>query len=226
MKMLGLMRVKNEDRWLEACLRSQWFCDRIIVLDDNSTDLTAAICAEFKVEYHRKSYDAGYEEGPDREWLAREAIKHNPEWICSMDGDEVLIEDTWDKIQSTLNNPSVPAIDVLNLHLWNNSWTVRVDGNWSEQHRQRFWRFKQGPLTYAPDHCSIPNEITERPFVRLGAKMLHYGNVSAVDRRRRYDRYLACGHDWPILIQGDLGGPAASDMRLVPLKEALECEKL
>jgi glycosyltransferase involved in cell wall biosynthesis len=226
MKMLGLMRVRNEARWLEACLRAQWFCDHIIVLDDNSTDETAAICEEFgsSVTLISKYYDHGYEEGPDRENLAALARNYRPEWICSMDGDEVLLEDTWDKIQPALNDLSVPAIDVLNLHLWNNKYTVRVDGNWKEQHRQRFWRFKQGPLTYTKDHCSIPNEITERPFARLGVKMLHYGNIFAADRRRRYDRYLSCGYDWPNLIQGDPGGPPTGDMELISLEEA--CAKL
>src|SRR5580692_11965682 len=92
MRILGLMRVRNEARWLEACLRAQHFCDHIVILDDNSTDETAAICDEFGSSVFRidKEYDAGYEEGPDRECLAEFAIDFEPEWICSMDGDEVL----------------------------------------------------------------------------------------------------------------------------------------
>src|SRR5271166_1595620 len=178
MKMLGLMRVRNEARWLESCLRAQWFCDHIVILDDNSTDETAAICDEFKNSVTRvqKIADCGYDEGPDREYLAILAQSYNPEWICSMDGDEVLLEDTWDRIKDAIHNPEVRVIEVLNLHLWDNPHTVRVDGAWKDQYRQRFWRFKPGPLTYGKDHCSLPNEITERPFTRLGVKMLHYGN--------------------------------------------------
>jgi glycosyltransferase involved in cell wall biosynthesis len=220
MKMLGLMRVKNEARWLEACLRAQWFCDHIIILDDNSTDETDAVCREFDgfVTLIHKSYDAGYDEGPDREFLAAEAAKYSPEWICSMDGDEVLLEDTWERIQPALEDPAVPAIDVLNLHLWNDKYTVRVDGDWRNQYRQRFWRFPPGKLTYEKDHCSIPNELIQRPFARLGVRMLHYGNIYSADRRRRYDRYVECGHDWPNLIQGDAGGPPVGDMELVPIE--------
>jgi hypothetical protein len=224
MKMLGLMRVKNVDRWLEASLRSQWFCDHVIVLDDNSTDLTAAVCTEFDGFVTRipKSYQKEHDEGPDREFLVREAIKYNPEWICSLSGDEVLLEDTWNMIQPALNDPSVPVIDVLQLHLWNNPWTIRVDNGWDAQYRQSFWRFKSGPLTYAPEHGSIPDQITERPFARLGAQALHYGNMDPADRRRRYDMYMTHGHDWPYLIQGDLGGPPAGDMKLIPYKNPYE----
>ena len=215
MKILGLMRVRNEARWLEACLRAQHFCDHIIILDDNSTDETAAICREFDGMVTRiaKPYDAGWEEGRDREELARLAAQHNPEWICSMDGDEVLLEDTWDRIGPVLNDPNVHVIDVLNLHLWNNDFTVRVDGAWRYQYRQRLWKFKRGPLNYAVDHCSIPNEVTERPFTNVGVKMLHYGNLHKADRLRRYNRYLATGHDWPTLIQEE-------GVELMPLEEA------
>lgn len=87
MRLLGLMRVRNEGRWLERCLKAQEFCERIIVLDDNSTDDTAAICRRFpQVDYRRKPVEQGYAEGPDREWLAREARAYSPDWICSMDG--------------------------------------------------------------------------------------------------------------------------------------------
>jgi glycosyltransferase involved in cell wall biosynthesis len=215
-KVLGLMRVRNEARWLEASLRAQHFCDHIVLLDDNSTDETKAICDEFdgSVSYLKKLHDHGYEEGPDREYLAWYAGKfHYPDWICSMDGDEVLLEDTWDRVMPQLDNPDVHVIDVLNLHLWDNDFTVRVDGAWRYQYRQRFWRFKQGPLTYTKDHCSIPNEITERPFTNVGVRMLHYGNLHAADRKRRYERYLKDGYDWPTLIQTE-------GVETMPLEEA------
>lgn len=223
MRMLGLMRVKNEGRWLEASLRSQSFCDHILVLDDNSTDETADICAQFKdfVTWIPKAHETFHDEQTDRQFLAQEASRYNPEWICGLAGDEVLLEDTWDRIWPLLTDSSVNVIEVLNLHLWNNPWTVRVDGNWREQYRQSFWRFKRGLLTYQPDHCSLPDQITERPFTRAGVRMWHYASVSRQDRRRHYDLYVSHGIDCPWLIQGDEGGPPSGDMQLVPLEEAL-----
>lgn len=224
MRILSLMRVKNEARWLEASLRSQWFCDHVLVLDDNSTDETAAVCREFGNFVTRipKSYQKEHDEKADREFLAKEAAKYNPDWICNIAGDEVLFNDTWERIHPKLSNPSVFVIEVLNLHLWDNSWTVRVDGDWRKQYRQTFWRFRQGLLTYAPDHCSIPDQITERPFTRVGARMLHYASISVKDRRRHYDLYLSHGIDCPQLIQGDAGGPPAGDMQLVSLDKAID----
>lgn len=223
MKMLGLMRVKNEARWLEASLRSQWFCDHIIILDDNSTDETEAVCAEFDGSVTRipKPYEKFHDEGADREFLAAEAAKYNPEWICSLSGDEVLFEDTWDLILPFLDIPTTYVIDVLNLHLWNDKYTVRTDGNWKDQYRQSFWRFKPGKLTYQPDHCSLPDQITERPFTRCGARALHYGNLDPVNRMRRYKLYQTHGYEWPYLIQGDAGGPPAGDLELKALEDVL-----
>jgi O-antigen biosynthesis protein len=220
MRMLGLMRVKNEGRWLRDSLMSQYMCDRVIVLDDNSTDNTPEICKYFhRVDYYRKTYDAGYEEGPDREWLAEQARKYNPDWICSLDGDEVLLDDTKKKLQNHLDNPAIQAIDVLSIHLWNDEQTVRVDGHFTNSWRQRFWRFPQGKISYAKDHCSLPNGIIG-PFARLGIKLRHYGNLTAADRLRRYKTY---GSQYPVMIQGDPGGPDVSEVlsgepfRLAPL---------
>jgi glycosyltransferase involved in cell wall biosynthesis len=201
MKMLGLMRVKNEDRWLTMCLEAQYFLDHIIVLDDNSTDSTEEICRHFGVEYYKKPYDKGWDEGRDREVLANMAIAYNPDWVCSMDGDEVLLPDTWDKLKPVLDDPTCRVIDVLNINLWNNANTVRTDAPWGNQYRQRFWRFKPGVLTYSFDHCSIPNEITERPFTQCGLGLLHYGYMLEQDRVQKYARYVATGNDWPSIIQ-------------------------
>ena len=222
MRMLGLMRVKNEGRWLEAALRSISFCDHVLILDDNSTDETPDICAQFKnfVTWIPKAEEVFHDEKNDRETLAYLAARYNPEWICNLAGDEVMLEDTWTRIEPLL--PVANVIESLNLHLWNNPWTVRVDGNWKEQYRQTFWRFKPGKLTYAPDHCSIPDQITERPFTRAGVRMLHYASITAQDRRRHYDLYLSHGIDCPWLIQGDPGGPSAEGMELLPLEEALK----
>ena len=220
MRMLGLMRVKNEGRWLSRSLASQHFCDQIFVMDDNSTDDTREICKRFpKVEYYHKCYDAGYEEGPDRKWLSQIARGFHAEWICSLDGDEVLLPGTWDKIKDHLDNPLIQVIDVLSLHLWNNEQTVRVDGHFSEGWRQRFWRLPPGNITYAKDHCSLPDGI-QGPFTKLGVKLLHYGNITEADRLRRYKTY---GSQYPVMIQGDPGGPDVSEVlsgepfRLAPL---------
>ena len=203
MKILGLMRAKNEARWLTLCLASQYFCDHVIVLDDNSTDETPDICRQFGVEYYKKPFDAGWDEGTDRTMLAMMATAYNPEWICSMDGDEELLPDTWEKLSPVLDNQTVRVIDVLNINLWDNINTVRVDAPWGNQYRQRFWRFKPGVLTYNFDHCSLPNEITERPFAQIGLGLKHYGYMLEDDRIRKYARYKATGNDWPTIIQKD-----------------------
>ncbi len=42
---LGMLRIKDEARWIERVLRSMLpVCERIFVFDDHSTDDTVAIC--------------------------------------------------------------------------------------------------------------------------------------------------------------------------------------
>lgn len=226
MRILGLMRVRNEGRWLERCLAAQDFCERIILLDDNSTDNTPDICRRFdNVDYRRKTVDRGYDEGADREWLAREARAYSPDWICSMDGDEVLLPGSYQLLAPLFAQAACRVIEIHALHLWGDEQSVRVDGNFSQQYRQRFWRFPAGELTYQPWHCALPDQIGA-PFARAGVQFLHYGYLTAADRLRHFQRELRLGRDGAILVQGDPGGPLASanlsgePLRVEPLEKA------
>ena len=214
MKILGLMRVKNDAMWIEKSILSQSFCNHIIVLDGGSTDGTPDICRKLGAEVHVIP-DRGFREGHDRETLAQMASSHNPDWISSLDGDEVFLPNTWETVRAALNDPTIPVIEQRNIQLWNNEQTVRVDGNWNEQFRQRLWRFKKGPLTYAPNNCALPNEIIERPFARIGA-LLHYGNMLAEGRALRHARNVREN-----MLPDDLEHPERAATK--PLSEVL-CE--
>ena len=86
-----VMRVKNEAPYVKRAIESLLpLGGEIIVLDDGSTDDTADILRSFDgVRYHRQD-DLPMDEGRDRTWLLREALKYEPEWIFTLDGDEEL----------------------------------------------------------------------------------------------------------------------------------------
>lgn len=213
MKMLGLLRIRNVAPWIRMTLASMSFCDAILVLDGESTDGSREICAEFSnVELVINTPNLKFDEGRDREILALLAQRYNPEWICSPDGDEVFLPDTWDCIRPYLDDPSVKVIEQFNLNLWGSEQTVRWDGNWREQWRQRFWRFIPGKLTYAPFSCAMPDQAPPWPYTQAG-KLLHYGNLLATDRKRRQIRNEREQAPCPSLLD--------DEVELISLEEAL-----
>jgi glycosyltransferase involved in cell wall biosynthesis len=94
------MRVKNEERYLDDALRSVCYLpgkpgefsgNPVFVLDDGSTDRTPEICSQWGIYYERQD-DMPMDEGRDRTMLYRWALEYEPDWIFTLDGDEVLAQ--------------------------------------------------------------------------------------------------------------------------------------
>ena len=109
------MRVKNEERYLGQVLDSlQPLACPIVLLDDGSTDKTAEIARSF----HRVKYinygKPEMDEAKDRHALIEAAMEYKPEWVLTIDGDEILPERTCDLIrQHTFME--LPGVNVLRL---------------------------------------------------------------------------------------------------------------
>ncbi|MFV0337667.1 MAG: glycosyltransferase [Chthoniobacterales bacterium] len=87
MKIVGIMLLRNEDRFLEQCIHNIIdFCDTLILLNHNSTDNTAAILNQFtknpkclvKIISH-----------PRESQKFLEPYYNTPTWIFGVDGDEI-----------------------------------------------------------------------------------------------------------------------------------------
>jgi glycosyltransferase involved in cell wall biosynthesis len=113
-----VMRVKNEERWIGAALsEAVKVCDRILVLDDGSTDHTPEICRSFpQVQY--RYYQRPLEEVRDRHELLQWALKNRADWIFSLDGDEVLEDGAADTIRREISrlDPRDPVYTYFYLH--------------------------------------------------------------------------------------------------------------
>lgn len=92
MKIIALLPVKNEGWVLRHCLESLCFCDKIIAIDDNSSDDTRNILNEFKCEIIPLDTETniGWKEYEIRTALLIEARKQNATHIIAIDGDEML----------------------------------------------------------------------------------------------------------------------------------------
>ncbi|WP_031516902.1 methionine biosynthesis protein MetW [Desulfofalx alkaliphila] len=97
-KIVGIMVARSQQGWLGACLREATkICDKIIIIDDKSTDRTIEIYKAFpKVEYHcyhrRISKKTAYVK------LIHLAKKNNADWVLLLDAYEILEKNAADVI--------------------------------------------------------------------------------------------------------------------------------
>lgn len=143
MKLFGAMLVRNEaapDRFLRDVLfnMGQW-CDRILVLDDGSTDETVAVCREAgAIVVQRQSPDPmwGNESAARKElWdlAAENAVDHRA-WVLFQDADMLL----------SRNPRPLMGTEHLNTWCWGlrDLWDAthyRVDGPWAFGKAARPW---------------------------------------------------------------------------------------
>ena len=94
-----IMRVKNEGKYLDHGLSSlAALGGPCIVLDDGSTDDTAAICRSHDFVLYHRQLGMEMDECRDRTYIYKEALKLKPKWIFTLDGDEVLDSHTPEKM--------------------------------------------------------------------------------------------------------------------------------
>ena len=88
----GMLRIKNEARWIRAVVASMFpVCERVVILDDHSEDDTVEICRSFgeRVRVVESPF-TGIDESRDKNHLLSEVRKLDPEWCLAIDGDEIL----------------------------------------------------------------------------------------------------------------------------------------
>jgi len=140
---LGLCCAKNSEAWIEAVLRSHLtICDRVLFLDDGSTDKTGEIAQSFdRVDYWRQD-GLPRNEARDRNGLFEKAHAFRPEWCWWFDGDETLWRGSREDI---LNAPADKnTLSTTLLGLWGDEDHVAADWSHPKLHLFR----------YLPDLCA------------------------------------------------------------------------
>ncbi len=195
MKIIGMLCVKNEARWIWDVLRALHFCDQILVMDDHSTDGTVFISRMFQNVIVLPSPFDDYDEPRNNTWLVAKVEELEPDWVVHVMGDEVLERDTWLKIQENLKNTKLTTIRFRVINLWDGIFKARIDGSWAQRQADSIWRFPKGKvLTYTGMHCGLPDgfEICPHPDARPAPNITlrHYGYCSSRLRRQAYDFFM------------------------------------
>lgn len=205
--LIGVMLVKNEEgRYLERVLEQlQSVCDKIIVLDDCSTDNTREICFEIgikcpqgvRVIRSRESLWGKNElEQRQRLWDAATAEAEDGDWILCLDADETIpqIEKLPDKIKLAEQY----GCDGLSFNLYD-MWDekhYRDDELWNAHTRDWVMCVRYNPAKEyiwrdTPLHCGrFPLNACD-VIGQTGLAIQHWGWAREADRQAKYKRYIA-----------------------------------
>lgn len=227
-ELIGMMRVKNEERWIErAILPLLHVCRNVYVLDDHSTDRTleiardmGCICLESPFETLDESRDKTFLLQFIQGQLPRERFTlESPYWVICVDVDEMLHFVDLEQLKDSKGLSYCFKI----LTLYDSPDQIRVDGPYEKMLRPSMFRLCAEHLTFkntkygAHFHCSnVPAEIgfrktTHFPPVRL----LHYGYMLKEDRERKLKFYLEHdpeNRDW--YERECLGSPTLAQLAL------------
>lgn len=217
----AMLRIHNEAQWIAEVIESLLpLCPNIYIMDDRSTDDTAAICGRYPGASVFPSPFTGLDEARDKNWLYGRVVEDScPEWILCIDGDEVLEQSGPDKLREICDGSTANAYKLKILFLWNDAHTVRVDRIYDYFYRPSLFRpFYPNPripdeVTLNADfkwlstpfgrkvdgktpnlHCSsVPQfRLHKAPMVEVGLK--HYGYMTREARVKKLDYYTSI--DW------------------------------
>lgn len=207
-RLLAMLRIKNEERWIGRCLSSiSDVVDQIVILDDGSTDRTPEICRSFaKVARYEYLKNAKVDEVRDKNLLLAWTLELKPDWILALDGDEELGSRTrWviprEISHMTPHNPEFAALSFRFVYFWNDTDTYRIDGKYAEVWHPRLfttWNQDFSSLCFEnhTDHCSgfhcgsVPKGIIGRTK-KIGVTVKHYGYLDPELRVKKYYLYKA-----------------------------------
>lgn len=199
--LIGTMLVRNEaGRWLETVLKQmKSVCDKIIILDDGSTDDTPEICQKYgEVFYSDRSY-WGTNELKQRKFLWELATHEakTGDWILCLDADELLCGIGyllqiigWAESIENCNGVSFPLFD-----MWDETH-YRHDDLWNAHTRPwimcvRYDEKKEYSWRKSTLHCGrFPENACTKTSFTESVRIQHWGWSRLDDRQTKYDRYM------------------------------------
>ena len=126
------MRIKNAEPWVARAIGSVAdIFDKILIFNDYSTDKTVEICESFdNVVIYNNPFKDRFDGARDQSYLTQKALEFYPNWILTLDGDEILTEYTREELVKVMKKQTTPFNTIVFkfLYYWNEKNKIRVDG--------------------------------------------------------------------------------------------------
>jgi glycosyltransferase involved in cell wall biosynthesis len=193
----GMLRVKNEARWVERVIKSiQAVCSDVFVLDDHSEDDTARLCRELGCAVFASPFTAIHE-ARDKDYLLSKVWESGAKLgdSCLMvDGDEALHpQDAPAVLRAVQEKVICGSMHIV--YLWDDEQQMRVDRWYKEFRRPSMFRLVSPLLTFKRTgfggnfHCSSAPAQLLAKITPLDVRLLHYGYLHREDRVRKFHWY-------------------------------------
>jgi glycosyltransferase involved in cell wall biosynthesis len=171
---------RNEARRIRRCLESVRWAKELIVVDQHSTDDTAAICREYGARVFSRDMRAGF--GEQKNFAIAQASRP---WILSLDADEEVTPALRDAIRQAVVDPrGCVGFRVPRLTAYLGRF-IRHCG-WYPSPVLRLFRRGRGRFTDALVHEEV---IVDGPVADLAADLLHHSYASFSEHVGKMDLY-------------------------------------
>lgn len=183
--------VRNEaDGFLETALDAwQHFADRIVILDDGSTDGTKDVLDAAGVEWHAS-------DGSTEEWQRRSRLWNlvrDSEWVLHLDADQTMSSDPRPFLRPTQTSFRV-------FDLWGPD-EYRDDAFW-RGHKRCWWAAVHVPSLPARFEAKWPKVVAHSGHIPRNTpgvphptpphcSIIHYGYATPRGREQKYAKYVS-----------------------------------
>jgi glycosyltransferase involved in cell wall biosynthesis len=237
-KIVAMYRIQNEERWIEKSLESaSEICQEIVILDDCSTDNTVNICKKFPkvVDIYERKEPLPLDEVRDKKIIWNLALKRNPEYILSLDGDEIIMPNSKEILFEELKilYPEALVFSFQFLYVWDDPAKIRYDGIYGKTWHPRLLKINNNTSSLTVQetdypgnlHCgSIPKLEVDDYLYRSNVKILHYGNFDNEIRQKKISYYNKIDpnsseqDDYVHIVSGEgsRSGPKGMEFLLLP----------
>lgn len=191
MAVSAVVLTKNEEKNIEACLKSLKWCDEIVVIDDYSTDKTVSIAKRLKAGVYQRNLNNDF--ATQRNFGLQKA---KGEWVLFVDADEHITKQLAGELKRHLGSElaTPPRGFYLKRHdfLWNrtlkhgewgNNTFLRLAGKNAGKWRRRvheYWDIKS-------ENCAIlKNSLLHYPHPTLREFIADIERYSTIHAEENY----------------------------------------